>query len=96
MRRQQAEQLGAILNQFLREEGLETPYNEWRLIQAWPEVMGQGIARYTLSTEIHNRTLFVRLSSSVVRHELMSGRKALVHRLNNYIGAQVIDNIVFR
>ncbi len=96
MRRQQAEQLGAILNQFLREEGLETPYNEWRLIQAWPEVMGQGIARYTLSTEIHNRTLFVRLSSSVVRHELMSGRKALVHRRNNYIGAQVIDNIVFR
>ncbi len=96
MRRQQAELLGAVLNQFLREEGLETPYNEWRLVEAWPEVMGQAIARYTLSTEIRNRTLFVRLSSSVVRQELMAGRKTLVQRLNNYVGAQVIDNIVFR
>ncbi len=96
MRRQQAEQLGAVLNQFMREEGLETPYNEWRLVEAWPEVMGQAIARYTLSAEIRNRTLFVRLSSSIVRQELMIGRKSLVQRLNNYVGAQVIDNIVFR
>lgn len=96
MRRQNAQLLADVLNQMMREEGLETPYNEWRLIEAWPEVMGDAIARYTISTHIHNRTLYVRLSSSVVRHELMAGRKALVHRLNQHVGAQVIENIVFQ
>lgn len=95
MRRQKAEILGTVLNQLLREEGLETPYNEWRLVEAWPEVVGEGIARFTRSAEIRNRTLYVRLTSSVVRHELMAGRKSLTYRLNEHVGAQVIDNIVF-
>ena len=95
MRRQKAALLGDIVNQVLREEGLETPYNEYRLVEAWPEVMGEGIARYTASVSIRNRTLYVRLTSSVVRHELFAGRAALVRRLNDYVGAQVIDNIIF-
>jgi hypothetical protein len=96
MRKQQAERLGDIIYQFLREEGLETPYNEFRLIESWPEVMGQGIANYTADLQIRNRVLYVRLRSSVIRAELMAARRNLVYKLNNYIGAQVIDNIVFQ
>lgn len=95
MRKQKAEPLGSLIRQMMREEGLETPYNEYRLIEAWPEVMGQGIASYTTSIQIRNRVLYVRMSSSVIRAELMSSRKNLVHRLNEYIGAQVIENIIF-
>ena len=95
MRRQNAEILGKILNQVMREEGLETPYNEYRLVEAWPEVVGPGIARFTASAEIRNRILFVRLTSSVVRQELFAGRASLVRRLNDHVGAQVIDYIRF-
>lgn len=95
MRKRQAEDLGSVVMQCLREEGLETPYNEYRLIEAWPEVMGQGIARFTSDLQIRNRVLYVRLTSSVIRAELMAGRRSLVHRLNQYVGAQVIENIVF-
>ena len=55
MRRQKAEQVGELVRRFLREEGLETPYNEYRLVEAWPEVMGQGIANYTGEVVIRNR-----------------------------------------
>lgn len=95
MRKQKAEQLGVLVHQFLREEGLETPYNEYRLIEAWPEVMGQGIANLTVDLQIRNRVLYVRLRSSVLRQEMMASRRQLAHRLNEYIGAQVIDNIIF-
>ena len=95
MRRQKAEQVGTLIHQFLRDEGLETPYNEYRLIEAWPEVMGQGIASLTTDLKIRNRVLYVRLRSSVLRQELMTGRKQLAYRLNEYVGAQVIENIVF-
>ncbi len=96
MRRQKAEQVGDLVRRFLREEGLETPYNEYRLVEAWPEVMGQGIANYTGEVVIRNRVLHVQLKSSVLRQELFMNRKRLVQKLNEYVGAQVIDDIVFR
>ena len=40
MRRKNTEQIDCILNRFLRNEGLETPLNEYRLVNAWSEVMG--------------------------------------------------------
>ncbi len=95
MRRQNAEAVGTLIRQFLREEGLETPYNEYRLIEAWPEVMGQGIAQLTTDLRIKNRVLYVHLRSSVLRQELMANRRQLVFRLNDFVGAQVIESIVF-
>jgi len=95
MKRKNAEQLGDLVRQFLRAEGIETPYNEYRLVQAWPEVMGAAVARYTDNVFIKNETLYVRLTSSVLRHELFIGRQQLVKRLNDHVGAQVINKIVF-
>ena len=96
MRKQKAMPLGDIVFQMMREEGLETPYNEYRLIEAWPEVMGQGIVNYTGEVVIRNRVLYVQLKSSVLRQELYMNRKRLVQKLNEYVGAQVIENIIFR
>ena len=95
MRKQKAEQVGTLIHQFLREEGLETPDNEYRLIEAWPEVMGEGIANLTSSLQIRGGVLYVRLLSSVLRHELMASRRQLAQRLNEHVGAQVIENIIF-
>ena len=96
MKRRNAEMLGDLVRQVMREEGLESPYNEYRLIhEAWPEVMGQGIVRYTGNLTIRNRVLYVQLRSSVLRQELMAGRQSLVYRLNQFLGAQVIEHIVF-
>ena len=95
MRKQKAEQVGTLIHQFLREEGLETPYNEYWLIEAWPEVMGEGIANLTSSLQIRGGVLYVRLLSSVLRHELMASRRQLAQRLNEHVGAQVIENIIF-
>ena len=44
---------------------------------------------------IKNQTLYVQLSSSVLRQELMMGRELLVRSLNEKVGSQVIVNIVF-
>lgn len=96
MKKKNAELVGDVVRQFLRAEGLETPYNEYRLVEAWPEVMGQGIANYTGELVIRNRVLYVQLKSSVLRQELSMNRQRLVQKLNEHVGAQVIENIVFR
>lgn len=96
MRRNKAESLGDILRLFLRQEGLETPLNERRVVAVWPEVMGEAVARYTGELFVKNGVLYVQLKSPALRSNLMMGREALVRRLNERVGAQVIQSIVFR
>ena len=96
MKRNNAEQIGDVLRQFLRQQGLETPLNEYRLVDAWKDVVGPAITRYTTNLFIKNQVLYVSLSSSVIRQELMMGREMLIRNLNAQVGSQVIVNIVFR
>lgn len=95
MRHSNAEQLGSIINQLIRQEGLETPLNQYRLIESWKEVMGEGIARYTGNLFIKNQTLFVQIKSSVLKQDLSMSRGNLVKRLNEHVKAQVITDITF-
>ena len=95
MRKSNTEPLSNIIHRFLREEGLETPLNQHRLIRSWQEVMGQGIMRYTGDIFITNQTLHVQIRSSVLKQDLMMSRGNLIRRLNEHVGAQVITDIQF-
>lgn len=96
MRRNNAEHIGDVIRLFLRQQGLESPLNEYRLVQAWKDVVGPAMARYTSNLYIKNQTLYVHLTSAVLRQELMMARELLVKNLNQQVGSQVIVNIVFR
>ena len=91
-----ARPINDLLNEFLREEGLETPLLEHRLMtQAWPAVVGEYAAEQTEDLCIKNQTLYARISSAVVRQELHMQRTDLVRRLNEYVDAFVIAEIRF-
>ena len=94
MERRKSEAIGNVLQRFLREEGLETPLAQYRLIQAWPQVAGQAVANATTELYIKNQTLYARLTSAVLRSELMMQRQALAYALNQYVQAQVITDVV--
>ena len=79
----------------LRQQGLETPLLQKRLVEAWPVVAGEAISRYTLNTYIMNQTLYVRLSVPALRADLSLRRQEFVARLNEYVGNQVIADIRF-
>lgn len=96
MKRNKAEQIGLLVRQYLRQESLEGPLNEHRLLESWGEVLGLVIASYTKELYIRNQTLYVHVTSASLRQELMMGRELLVRNLNQKVGAEVIVNIVFR
>lgn len=96
MKRQNALPIGDMIRRFLREGGLESPLNEYRLIQSWETVLGKAIARYTGRMYIKNQTLYVHLTSPALRQDLQMSRRSLVNRLNEAVGAQVITDIVFQ
>ncbi len=95
MKRREAQTLGSILRRFLRDEGLETPLNEHRAVQAWPLVAGPAIAKATASVSIRNAVLYVRITRPALRQDLMMGHTILAGRINEHVGAHVVERIVF-
>lgn len=95
MRRSNTERIGTLIQQFLREEGLETPYNQFKLMKALEEILGHGISRYIGNTYVRNQTLFVEMRSPVLKQELTMKRTKLTQRLNAQVGTQVIADIRF-
>ena len=84
-----------LILQAIREQGLETPLLQKRLVESWPQVAGPLIASYTLNTYIYNQTLFVRMSNPSLRADLSMMRQELVRKLNAAVGEQVITDIRF-
>ena len=96
MRKKNTEQISEIIRQFLGEMHLDKPLNEKRLIDAWPEVLGQNIMKYTTDLRIYNRVLYVTLNSSVLRHDLYMSKDDIKKSLNARVGSDIISDIVFK
>lgn len=82
-----------VLQQLLREEGLETPLLQKRLVDSWDVVVGHVIARYTTEKFIKNQTLYVKITNPALRQDLSMMRKQLVKRLNEQVGSFLISDI---
>ena len=95
MFRREVQSFGTLLDHYLREAGLETPLLQRRLLDAWPKVAGDLVARYTLEKRIYNQTLMVKISNPALRADLSMMRSQYVKRLNAAVGATVIVDVRF-
>lgn len=96
MRRSQTLNISEIMEALLKEKGLDGKLAENRLLNSWEELLGRSVAKATKNLYIKDKTLFVSMNSSIVRHELMMIRDELIKRLNEKAGKKVIDSIVIR
>ena len=77
----------------MRQEGLETPLQQKRLLDSWETVTGTTVARYTGEKYIKNQTLHVKITNPALRQDLSMMRSQLIKRLNGEVGAMVIADI---
>lgn len=93
MFRRDVKPLSAILQQFIRDEGLETPLLQKRVIDSWEKVTGQVVAQYTGEKFIKNQVLFVKIVNPALRQDLSMMRTQLTRRLNAAVGTTVISDV---
>lgn len=77
----------------IRQNGLETPLLQRRLVESWDKVAGEVIARYTTEKFIRNQDLCVHIENPALRSEVSMMKEELVRKLNNAVGGQVIREI---
>lgn len=96
MRRKQTQTLGEILKEVTQSQHLEEKLDEMKIVAIWPEVVGNIINEYTTHLSTYNRTLYVSLTSAVLRNELLMHKTQLIYKLNQKAGKQIITNIIFK
>lgn len=96
MRRNKTISLAEAMKDYIREMGLEGKLSEISVINSWEETVGKAISSRTKKIYIKDHVLYVSLTSSVVRNELMMLRQGLMEKLNEKAGTEVIKDIVFR
>lgn len=96
MRRSKTVSIAEAITDYIKEMNIGGKLGEAGVINSWEEIVGKAISSRTKKIFIKDGVLFVYLSSSVVRNELMMLRNALKEKINSKAGAEVVTEIVLR
>jgi predicted nucleic acid-binding Zn ribbon protein len=88
--------VGDILNQIIKTNKLESGLDQVSVIDAWKNLMGNGVNNYTRSVALRNNILYVELTSSVLREELSYGKDKIIKMINEELGKDVVKDVVLR
>ena len=88
--------VGDILNQIIKTNKLESGLDQVSVIDAWKSLMGNGVNNYTRNVALRNNTLYVELTSSVLREELSYGKDKIIKMINEELGKEVVKDVVLR
>ena len=88
--------MGDALKEFISENRLQSGMDKVDVRMAWSNIMGNGVNSYTTAVELRGETLFVALSSSVLRSELSLGKTKIISMLNAELGRNLIQKLVLR
>jgi predicted nucleic acid-binding Zn ribbon protein len=96
MRRSKTISLADAIKDYISEMNLGEKLAETSMINSWEETVGKAISSRTSKIYVKDHVLYVHLTSSVVRNELMMLRESLRNKLNEKAGKEVIKDIVLR
>lgn len=95
-RKNEEMKLGDLLKSFVDENKLDKGLDQVKIRDVWNNQMGPAIEKYTTGLKLKNDTLFVQLSSSVLREELSYGKEKIIRNLNEEMGKELISKLVLR
>ena len=96
MKRTEAKNIGQIINDLLKQENLDVELDEHRASALWPQIVGDGINRYTIRRYVKDGVMTVHLSSASLANELMLNRDSIIQRINETLGREIIHEIIFK
>ena len=88
--------LSDALKDFVETNNLQKGLDKIEVHDAWVKLMGKGVNSYTTAIQLQRDTLYVQLSSSVLREELSYGKEKIINMLNEALGKEVIKKLVLR
>ncbi|WP_291119754.1 DUF721 domain-containing protein [Flavobacterium sp. UBA6135] len=85
-----------VLKAFIENNKLQYGMDKIDVEKAWKELMGNGVNTYTKEVILKGTTLYVTLTSAVLREELSYGKQKIITMLNDELRKDVVKELVLR
>jgi hypothetical protein len=85
-----------VLKAFIENNKLQSGMDKIDVERAWKDLMGNGVNTYTKEVILKGSTLYVTLTSSVLREELSHGKEKIIIMLNDELRKDVVKELVLR
>ena len=85
-----------VIKQFIVQNKLESGIDVVNVREAWQNVMGNGVNNYTTEIQLKGSTLYVALSSAVLREELSYGKDKIIKMINEELRKDLVQTLVLR
>ncbi|MBW2961158.1 DUF721 domain-containing protein [Mesonia aestuariivivens] len=95
-RNDEHQSISDVLKNFVDKNRLQKGLDRINVKEVWQSEMGPAINKYTTSIQLNNDTLYVELSSSVLREELSYGKEKIIKRMNEELGKDLVKKLVLR
>ena len=96
MRRSQPKLIGGVIDSAIRELGIGKRLKDFELLEKWPQIVGEQIAKVTTPQRMENGKLFIHVSKSPWRNELVFLKRALIQKINMVMEQDIVKDIIFR
>lgn len=88
--------IGDVLKEIISANKLQPGIDQVSVKDAWKNLMGNGVNTYTRAIALKGYTLYVELTSAVLREELSYGKDKIIKMINEELGREVVKEVVLR
>lgn len=96
MTNESASPLGAVLQKIAAQSGLDKKLQEVSVLDFWEEIVGAQAAKSCVIKKLEHGIITVHASAPVWRTELQMRKAEVLARLNERVGAEVVQDIIFK
>ncbi|MFK7757253.1 MAG: DUF721 domain-containing protein [Flavobacteriales bacterium] len=87
--------LKEAIDKFLKVYRLDKKYGQVEVAKAWEKAMGSYIQSKTRGLYLNGTVLYIKIESSVIGQEIMNEKSKVIANLNQVIGRNLIEDILF-
>lgn len=94
MRNTNEQNIKDVIREMFQGSKTESKLKEADLIQKWPTVVGEHIAKQTSKLYINNQKLYIYITSAPLRNELNYSRNKIIEVVNEHAGCELIKEVI--
>ena len=87
--------VGKALNGILKDLGLQGRINQYRVLEMWPEIVGENIAKYTKAERVQENIIYIKVKNNTWRTELQFQKNIILENISQKVGKGIIKDIRF-
>lgn len=88
--------MNSVLADTVRQLGIGPKLKQYEMFERWPSIVGKQIAKTAQPLRIEKGRLFVRVTQSAWRNELVFLKQEIIEKINTAMNQVIVKDIIFR